>query len=154
MQTMTATPVVLSPVDKRPWKSPGAAVGAGRRTMNVAGVKDPIALVPTEFSLSQNYPNPFSEKTTVKFCVAYRTRVTLEIFTAEGKKVQTLVDEVKDPGTYEVECVARGGYAPTGKVSDLPEGVYVCRLQAGDFVEMKEMIVRGHYCSPTPSPHG
>lgn len=111
--------------------------------MNVAGVTDPIALVPTEFSLSQNYPNPFSERTAVKFCVAYRTRVTLEIFTVEGKKVQTLVDGEKDAGAYEVECVARAGDAPTGNASDLPEGVYCCRIQAGDFVEMKEMEVRG-----------
>ncbi|MBP1657995.1 MAG: 5'-nucleotidase protein [Bacteroidetes bacterium] len=110
--------------------------------MKPAGSTDLIALVPSEFSLSQNYPNPFSEKTTVKFCVAYRTRVRLEILTAEGKSVRTLVDGEKDPGTYEVECDVRGEYAPGGNACDLSEGVYVCRLLARDFVETKEMEVR------------
>jgi hypothetical protein len=122
--------------------------------MNLADGTILTALVPSEFSLSQNYPNPFNEKTTVKFCVAYRTRVTLEIFIAGGDRVRTLVDEEKDPGTYEVECAVRGGCAPAGNASDLSEGVYVCRLQAGDIVEMKEMEVRGHHSSPAPSPSG
>jgi len=122
--------------------------------MNPAGRTDLIALLPSEFSLSQNYPNPFSEKTTVKFCVAYRTRVTLEVFTAEGKKVQTLVDGVKDAGTYEVECAVRGKDAPMGNARDLPEGVYVCRLQAGDFVEMKEMEVRSRHSLAIPPSQG
>lgn len=110
--------------------------------MKPAGSTDLIALVPSEFSLSQNYPNPFSEKTTVKFCVAYRTEVTLEVLNGEGRKVRTLLDDEMDAGTYEVEYVAKGGHAAAGNASDLPEGVYVCRLQAGDFVETKEMEVR------------
>src|SRR4030065_2691352 len=60
-------------------------------------------LTPTEFYLSQNYPNPFSERTTIKFCVAYKTKVKLEVFNADGEMIKTLLDEEKEAGTYEVE---------------------------------------------------
>ena len=59
-------------------------------------------LVPSEFYLSQNYPNPFSEKTTIKFCVAYKTKVKLEVFNSDGEIIKTLLDEEKEAGTYEV----------------------------------------------------
>jgi len=42
---------------------------------------------PTEFYLGQNYPNPFSESTVIKFCVAYKTKVKLEVFNSEGKMI-------------------------------------------------------------------
>ena len=60
-------------------------------------------LVPSEFYLSQNYPNPFREKTTIKFCVAYKTKVKLEVFNSEGKLIKKLLDEEKEAGTYEIE---------------------------------------------------
>jgi len=59
-------------------------------------------LVPSQFYLSQNYPNPFSKKTIIKYCVAYETRVKLEVF-REGRLIKKLVDEEKDAGTYEIE---------------------------------------------------
>ncbi len=45
-------------------------------------------LVPSEFYLSQNYPNPFNEKTTIKYCVAYKTRVKLTVCSPEGKEIE------------------------------------------------------------------
>ena len=60
-------------------------------------------LVPSEFYLSQNYPNPFKEKTTIKYCVAYKTRVKLTLCNSEEKRLERLVDEEKQPGTYEIE---------------------------------------------------
>ncbi len=60
-------------------------------------------LEPSEFYLSQNYPNPFREKTIIKYCVAYKTRVKLTVYNSEGKEIKKLVDEEKNPGTYEVE---------------------------------------------------
>ena len=58
---------------------------------------------PTQFFLSQNYPNPFKGKTIIKYCVAYKTRVQIIVYDSEGKLIEKLVDEEKKPGTYEVE---------------------------------------------------
>jgi len=100
-------------------------------------VKDTVInnnnLTPTEFYLSQNYPNPFSEKTTIKFCVAYKTKVILEVLNSEGELIKVLVDEEKDAGTYEVEFNGSG----------MPEGFYSYQLQAGDFINgMKMTLLR------------
>jgi len=96
-------------------------------------------LVPSEFFLSQNYPNPFSEKTIIKFCVAYKTKVKLEVFNSEGKLIKKILDEEKEAGSYEVEfnitiCHSREG-------GNLSEGVYFYQLKAGDFVSKKKMIL-------------
>jgi len=111
-----------------------------------------IDLVPSEFYLGQNYPNPFSERTTIKLCVAYETRVNLEVFTSEGKAVETLLDEVKEAGTYELEFSAtrladrsagggNGSTAPGSEVGSY-EHVYVYRLQAGDYSATKKMLLQ------------
>jgi hypothetical protein len=60
-------------------------------------------LVPSEFYLSQNYPNPFKEKTVIKYCVAYRTRVQLTIYNTAGEEIEKLVDEEQKAGAYKVE---------------------------------------------------
>ncbi len=86
-------------------------------------------LEPSEFYLSQNYPNPFSDKTTIKFCVAYKGKVRLEVFNPEGEIITILLNEEKEAGTYKVEFTACG----------LCEGVYTCRLQAGDYLSTKKM---------------
>jgi len=95
-------------------------------------------LLPSEFYLSQNYPNPFSEKTTIKLCVAYKTKVKLEVFDSAGELVKTLLNEEKEPGTYKIECDASilpaGGPGPS-------EGIYIYKLQAGEFSATKRMLL-------------
>lgn len=51
-------------------------------------------LVPTEFYLCQNYPNPFKERTITKYCVPERMKIRSEVFDTAGNKVMTLVDEI------------------------------------------------------------
>jgi hypothetical protein len=103
-------------------------------------------LEPSEFYLSQNYPNPFIEKTTIKYCVAYKTKVRLEVFDNEGKMIKVLVDEEKEAGTYEIELnasVFNSLLAPerdNGSSNSL-EGIYICQLQAKDFLSTKRMIL-------------
>jgi hypothetical protein len=97
-----------------------------------------IDLVPSEFHLSQNYPNPFSEKTTIKLCVAYKTKVKLEVLNSEGTTVWTLLDQEKEAGTYEIEFDASD--VPGGETG-LSDGIYSYRLQAGDFSATKRMIL-------------
>ena len=90
-----------------------------------------IDLLPTEFYLSQNHPNPFTEKTVIKYCVPEEIRIKLELFDGRQEKVKTLVDEVKEPGTYQVEFNTNG----------FEEGVYLYQLTAGSVILTKEMFM-------------
>jgi len=92
-------------------------------------------LEPTEFYLSQNYPNPFSEKTTIKFCVAYKTKVKLIVFNSDGKIAETLMNEEKEPGTYEVV------FQSAVCSRQLANGVYDYQMEAGDFLIRKKMTL-------------
>jgi hypothetical protein len=107
----------------------------------INSVKNTITnnLVPTEFYLGQNYPNPFSEKTTIKFCVAYKTNVKLEVFNSEGELIKVLVDEEKDTGTYKIEISAKG--RRDSSACQLCEGVYMYKLKAGNYLSEKKMIL-------------
>ena len=88
-------------------------------------------IVPTEFQLSQNYPNPFKERTTIKYCVPDKMKIRLEIFNSDGNKVKTLVDEIKEAGTYKVEFDA----------NELVSGEYLYKLESRDFFETKKMLL-------------
>ena len=90
-------------------------------------------VMPLEFFLSQNYPNPFKKKTLIKYCVAYKTRVQITVYNSEGKEIEKLVDEEKNPGTYEVEFSASGRL-------DLPDGYYYYRMEAGEYKSENKIL--------------
>lgn len=92
-------------------------------------------LEPTEFYLSQNYPNPFKEKTTIKYCVAYTTIVKLTVCDSEGKEIVKLVDEEKNPGTYEVV------FQSAMDSSQLTSRNYSYQFEAGDYRCEKRMQI-------------
>lgn len=98
---------------------------------SIRGYK-PVAAeqTPSAFSLGQNVPNPFNPATTITYTVASEGLVTLKVYSANGQLVETLVDGVKNPGSYNV----------TWKPANLASGVYFCRLQAGDFAQTKRML--------------
>jgi len=92
--------------------------------------------IPIAFALYQNYPNPFNPSTRIKFEIPDQVRndsrlVTLKVFDVLGNEIATLVNEEKQPGTYEVEF----------DESELPSGIYFYQLHAGSFVETKKMIL-------------
>ena len=89
-------------------------------------------LLPTEYYLGQNHPNPFNEKTIIKYCLPEEVRIKLEIFNAKEEKIKTLVDEIKEPGTYQVE------FKPNG----FDGGIYLYRLTAGSLMLTKKMILK------------
>jgi len=91
---------------------------------------------PPEFYLGQNYPNPFKEKTVIKYCVAYKTRVQLTVYDTEDKEIAKLVDEEKNPGTYEVEFQSAVGSR------QLAKGNYSYRLEAGEYRCEKKMVLQ------------
>lgn len=101
-------------------------------------------LEPSVLFLGQNYPNPFKGKTKIKFCVATTTRVKLTVYDSEGTEIKKLLDEEKDPGTYEVEvsaCHSReSGKPPAGRKGQKAQ-VYFYRLEAGDYRSEKKMIL-------------
>lgn len=88
-------------------------------------------IVPTENKLYDNYPNPFNPSTTIKYSLLVDGKVTLKIFNTLGEEIKTLVDEIKPAGIYSI----------TFNASTLPSGVYIYRIQAGDFVNSKKMIL-------------
>lgn len=101
-------------------------------------ITDSDDLLPSEFFLGQNYPNPFYDKTTIKLCVAHRTRVNLDVFNSDGMLVRTLMNEEKEAGTYQVEFSAGGA-------CDFSEGTYVYRLQAGGYLAVRKMVLIRSY---------
>ena len=92
-------------------------------------------LEPSEFYLAQNYPNPFKERTVIKYCVAFKTRVNLKVFNADGKEIEKLVDEEKKPGTYEVEFQS----AVSSRQSTSEK--YFYRLEACEYKSEKRMLL-------------
>jgi hypothetical protein len=86
-------------------------------------------LLPTEFYLSQNHPNPFKEKTIIKYCLPEEIRIKLEIFDSGNEKIKTLVDEIKEPGTYQTEFNHNG----------FEEGIYLYQLTAGSVMLTRKM---------------
>jgi hypothetical protein len=97
-------------------------------------------VTPLQFRLSQNYPNPFKEKTMIKYCIAYKTRVKLTVYNSEGEEVQKLVDEEKKPGAYEIEFFASSCHS---RESGNPiEGTYFYRLEADNYRSEKTMLLQ------------
>jgi hypothetical protein len=84
-----------------------------------------------EFTLKQNYPNPFNPSTAIQFSVAKKGMVTLTVYDILGREVTTLLREEKDAGTYKVQFDA----------SRFASGTYMYRIVAGDYVDVKKMLL-------------
>jgi hypothetical protein len=92
--------------------------------------------LPYRFELVQNYPNPFNPVTTIEYSVQSRTSVTIEIFNVLGQKVRKLVNETRSAGSYRIEW---SGTDESGR--SVSTGVFLYRLQAGDVVQTKKMLL-------------
>jgi subtilisin family serine protease len=102
----------------------------------VTDVEEDNIVTPTDFALEQNYPNPFNPSTKIKFSIPKTSFTTLKIYDVLGNEVAILVNEEKTAGIYDVEFSAIGGDAYT-----LPSGIYFYRMQAGNYVDTKKMIL-------------
>jgi 5-hydroxyisourate hydrolase-like protein (transthyretin family) len=76
-------------------------------------------------------------RTRITYCVAYKTRVRLRVLNSAGEVVDTLVNEERNPGTYEIDFDARVN--PSGEERNLASGKYSYRLEAGDYLSEKTM---------------
>ena len=102
------------------------------------GVPPETEAVPLTFSLSQNYPNPFNSNTAIGYQLpgVRPHRTTLKVYNIAGRRVRTLVDGQKEPGSHRVcwNCKDDGG-------QPVASGVYFCRLKAGGFTQVKRMLL-------------
>jgi hypothetical protein len=94
------------------------------------------ATLPTNFSLKQNFPNPFNPATLIEFSVPQTQHVTLEIFNVLGEHVTTLVNRYLTTGNYSVTW---NGDDSKGNV--VTSGVYFYRLSAGEFSQTRKMMM-------------
>ena len=114
-----------------------AAVGTSgvwRRPLSemiVTAINPGCAGIPNTYALNQNYPNPFNPSTSIQYDLPAASFTTLKIFNVLGQEVSVLVNEVKNAGTHTV----------TWNASAFSSGVYLCRLQAGVFIETKKLLL-------------
>ncbi len=91
--------------------------------------------LPSTFTLSQNFPNPFRHTTAIEYAVPQKTLVSLKIFDASGREVRDLVGQDVEPGLYRVHW---DGKSRAGKVA--PNGIYFLRMRAGSFTSTVKML--------------
>ena len=85
----------------------------------------------SNYALDQNYPNPFNPSTKISYSIKEEGLVTLKVYDVLGNEIATLVNENKPAANYEVQFNA----------SQLPSGMYIYKIQAGSFSDVKKMIL-------------
>ena len=99
---------------------------------------------PSNYALQQNYPNPFNPNTKIKYSVPQSSNVLIKVFDILGNEIETLVNEEKSVGTYEVEFSVG-----QNSILSLSSGIYFYQLRAGipsagsgqSVIETKKMIL-------------
>ncbi len=94
------------------------------------------SVVPAAYGLAQNYPNPFNAITTVKFDMKEKGFVTIKVYNVAGELVRTLLNEVRDAGSYNVFWDGKNNLG-----ADAASGVYFCEMKTKDFSDMKKMVL-------------
>jgi hypothetical protein len=109
------------------------SVDYGGKIHTFAGVQltNSQAAIPTSYALSQNYPNPFNPSTLISYQLPVSSQITLRVYDVLGREVATLVNEKK----------AAGNYTASFDASKFASGVYFYKLQAGNFVQTKKMLL-------------
>jgi len=87
--------------------------------------------LPSENYISQNYPNPFNPSTIISYTLAKHTKVRIILYDILGKEVRVLLEDIKNPGEHKLVFNA----------SELSSGVYFYRIEAGNYIESKKMVL-------------
>ena len=115
--------------------NPAFTVGLLKASIELMGgtvdVDYPKSGVPQEYLLSQNYPNPFNPTTSIEFSIPEQSNVKIIVYDALGNQLDVLTDEFKSAGKYSV----------TWNASKYSSGVYFYKLETGNFVKVKKMIL-------------
>ena len=93
-------------------------------------------ITPLQFSLAQNFPNPFNPATTIRFSIPQREKVRLKVYNLMGQEVAVLVDKELEGGFHQVEWRGHNKFN-----RDTTTGIYFYRLEAGEFVEVRKMVL-------------
>ena len=100
-------------------------------TENYLGVNDNNQNIPQNFFVYPNYPNPFNSQTTIKFSIATRTEVKINVYDVLGNEIKQLLRAEKDPGNYEIKFDAYG----------LSSGIYFINFIAGNYIKTQKAIL-------------
>ena len=87
--------------------------------------------IPDEYTLENNYPNPFNPITTIKYSLPEKSNVKISIYNMNGRKVETLIKTSKEAGYHQIKWNA----------SDVASGVYFYRINAENFTEVKKCVL-------------
>jgi len=123
--TLDATSPVLGQADD------GVAMGDPRWDLSNTSVQEVRFLKPSAFVLEQNYPNPFNPMTNINYALPEKAHVILTVFDMRGRVVRVIVDEFKEAGFYPVQWNG----------SRVASGVYIYRIQAGNFVQIRKCLL-------------
>lgn len=93
--------------------------------------KNNVKEIPDKFTLKQNYPNPFNPVTSIDYSVSAPGNVKLVVFDVLGREIKTLVNEYKNTGEYKTYFDSTGNSG----------GIYYYKLVAGNYSEVKKMIL-------------
>ncbi len=132
---MSSNPVYIESAGFWHWNMswPGPEVG-------IKSEPDPDLPLPKEYSLSQNFPNPFNPTTLIRYQLpaisTKRSAVSLKIYNILGQRVRTLVEEEQAPGYYSVVWNGRDDYG-----RGVASGVYLYRLEAGRYSSSKKLLL-------------
>lgn len=118
-------------VGGRSWNTTNADDYITIKYSEVTGVENSENSLADNFVLNQNCPNPFNPSTNIQFRIPNSEFVNLKVYDVLGNEVTTLVDEFLPAGSYDTEFSAQG----------LTSGIYFYKLQAGNFVETKKMLL-------------
>jgi hypothetical protein len=99
--------------------------------LSATSIKKNDSQIPVKFSLSQNYPNPFNPLTEIKYSIPKSGLVTLKIYDLLGREVAVLINQEQKPGNYIVNFDA----------AKLASGVYMYRIESGNFSSTRKMIL-------------
>ncbi len=108
----------------------------GEIIVTVVGVEDEKPAIVNEFSLANNYPNPFNPETNINFSVPNLSNVSLVIYNTLGQKVRTLVDNKDLSGNQTAVWNGKNDFG-----SSVPSGIYYYRMESGSSMITKSMVL-------------
>ena len=100
--------------------------------MRVSDFGETPAIATKDFTLHQNFPNPFNAATTIQFNLTHSAQVTLKIYNLLGNEIATLLQAPLPSGNHSMKWLAE----------NLPSGIYLCQLQVNHQVETRKLILQ------------
>jgi hypothetical protein len=107
--------------------------GVWRRPLTeiITNIKETIKSLPFHFELMQNFPNPFNSSTIFSFTLPRTLSTSLKVYDITGREVATILSQELTAGKHSRRWTA----------DNLSSGVYYCRIQAGNFIKTKKLIL-------------